>query len=84
VRARSSTCTAAAVPAEADERGNPCCGNQQSRRPVPLPAASRPPARLLDQRLQIRDTLFEVAIPLGLRPAGRCGDGYGDSFRIKL
>ena len=67
-----------AASTEADERDNPCRGKQQGRRPVPLPAASRPPARLLDQRLQVRNTLFEVAILLGLWPAGR-SDSHGDS-----
>ena len=70
VGGRRASRAAAAVPAEADQRGNPCRSNQQSRRPVPLPAASRPPARLLDQRLQVGDTLLEVAILLDLRPAG--------------
>ena len=55
----------------------PTAASNESRRPVALPAASRPPARLLDQRLQIRDTLFEIAILLDLWPAGRCGDGHG-------
>ena len=84
LRERRATCTAAAVPAEADERGNPCRSNQQSRRPVPLPAASRPPARLLDQRLQVGDALFEIAILLDLWPARRRGDGQGDSIRMTL
>ena len=68
------------MPTEADERGNPCRSKQQSSRPVPLPPASRPPARLLDQRLQIRDTPLEIAILLDLGPAGRSGDGHGDPF----
>ena len=54
------------------------CSEQQSRRPVSLPPPPRPPARLLDQRLQVRDTLLEVAILLDLWPARRCGDGHGD------
>ena len=76
---RRGTRTAAAVPAEANERCSPCRSDQQSRRPVPLPATSRPPARLLDQRLQVRDTLLEIAILLDLWPARRRGNGHGDS-----
>ena len=45
-------------------------GDRQRRRAVPLPALSRPLAGLPDQRLQIRDTLFEIAILFDLRPAG--------------
>ena len=69
-RERSSTCAAAAVPAEADERSNPCSDDQQHGQADPALAAACPLTRLLEQRLQIRNTLFEIAILLDLWPAG--------------
>jgi hypothetical protein len=84
MRERCATRTAAAMPAETDERGSACPSKQQSRRPLPLPAASRPPARFLDQRLQIGDTMLEIPIPLDLGPAGRRGDNHSDSIRMTL
>ncbi len=48
---------------------------EHERRQSPPPPA-RSPARLLDQRLEVRDTLFEIAlIPGGW--AGTYGDGHG-------
>ena len=73
--------TAAAVPAEADERSHAAAAtSSRAAAPFRMPSPSRPPARLLDQRLQVRDTLLEIAILLDLGPARRCGDGHGDSI----
>ncbi len=63
------TRTAAAVPAEADKRDNSGCAPEQRSSAAPSPPPPRPPARLLDQRLQISDPLLEIAILLDLRPA---------------
>lgn len=68
---------------EADQPGHPRSSEDEGR-DIPDPSPPRPPARLLDQRLQIRDTLFEITILLGLGLAGRRGDGYGDSIRMTL
>jgi hypothetical protein len=72
------------VPPEADKRDNSGSDEEERSRPVSLPAAARPPACLLDQRLQIRDPLLEIAIVLDLRPAGRRCDGHGDSIKMEL
>src|SRR4029077_9681262 len=76
VSGRRGTCTTTAAAAEADKGGNSGreeeeCSGASTRAP-----SSRPPARLLDQRLQIRDTLLEIAILLGLAPTVRCSDGH--------
>jgi hypothetical protein len=51
---------------------------------VPLPAASRPPARFFDQRLYIGDAPFEIGILLDLASAGRGGDSHGDFILMAL
>jgi hypothetical protein len=63
---------------------SPCRNKQQSRRRVPPPAEPRSPAGLLDQRLQIRDAPFEIAILLDRWPARRRGNSHSDSIRMTL
>ena len=58
--------------------------NQQRRRPIPLPTTSCPPACLLDQRLQLRNTPLEIAILLDLRPARRHGDSHSVFISMTL
>ena len=84
MRERRRTFPASAMPTEGDEHGAPSRSNQRSRCPDSLPAAACPPARFLDQRLQIRDPPLEIAIVLDLWPAGRRCDGQSDSIRMKL
>jgi len=76
-------CATTAIPAEADERGNPRASDGERCTGVAHPPAAGPPARLLDQRLELGDASFEGAIVLGL--AERRRNGHGDSLsRMKL
>jgi hypothetical protein len=54
------------------------------RRSVPDPPPPRTATRLLDQGLQVGDTVLEIAIVLALWPAGRGDDGHSDSIRMTL
>ena len=73
-RRRPGAASAASV--EADQTGHARSCSDGERGSVPDPPAPRPPARLLDQRLQIGDALLEIAVVLVLGPPGRCDDGH--------
>ena len=58
------------MPAEADKGNNSAYDEEERNGAATRPPPPRPPARLLDQRLQVRDAPLEIAILLGLGPAG--------------
>src|SRR4029079_6593915 len=52
---------------------------------IALTPATCTPTRLLDQRLEVGDAPLQLAIPPGLGPTRRCGNGHGDSpIRMEL
>ena len=81
---RRSSGAATTAPVEADQTGHPNGDGDGERGSVPDPPAPCPPARLLDQCLEIRDTLPEIPILLDLWRTRLRGEGHGNFIFMTL